>query len=127
MFHYYTHFYVLSRYNTDECLYSGTPLNQPPLGPLKVSSLEGWPHFRGEFVLKSMLWDFSKWPEYRGGHNSGVLIRGVPLYFKFHITNLCRESANSPTDDIVITHLLIGAERIFIDSRHGAAIDKPVS
>ncbi len=42
--------------------------------------LEGWPHFRGEFVLKSMLWDFSKWPEYRGGHISGVLIRGVPLY-----------------------------------------------
>ncbi len=32
------------------------------------------------FVLKSMLWDFSKWPEYRGGHISGVLIRGVPLY-----------------------------------------------
>ncbi len=22
-----------------------------------------------------MLWDFSKWPEYRGGHISGVLIR----------------------------------------------------
>ncbi len=42
--------------------------------------LEGWPHFRGEFVLKSMLWDLSKWPEYRGGHISGVLIRGVPLY-----------------------------------------------
>ncbi len=32
----------------------------------------------GEFVLKSMLWDLSKWPEYRGGHISGVLIRGVP-------------------------------------------------
>ncbi len=47
--------------------------------PLKVSLLEGWPHFRGEFVLESMLWDFSKWPEYRGGHISGVLIRGVPL------------------------------------------------
>ena len=59
----------------------GTPLNRPPLGPVKVSLLEGWPHFRGEFVLKSMLWDFSKWPEYRGYHISGVLIRGVPLYF----------------------------------------------
>ncbi len=56
--------------------YSGTPLNRPPLGPVKVSLLEGWPHFRGEFVLKSML--FSKWPEYRGGHISGVLIRGGP-------------------------------------------------
>ncbi len=59
--------------------YSGTPLNQPPFGPVKVSFLEGWPHFRGEFVLKSMLWDFLKWPEYRGGHILGVLIRGVPL------------------------------------------------
>ncbi len=39
---------------------------------IKVSISEGWPHFRGEFVLKSMLWDFSKWPEYRGGHISGV-------------------------------------------------------
>ena len=60
--------------------YSGTPLNWPPLGPVKASLLEGWPHFRGEFVLISMLWDFSKWPEHRGGHISGVLIRGVPLY-----------------------------------------------
>ncbi len=64
-------------------VYSGTPLNRPPLGPVKVSLLEGWPHFRGDFVLKSMLWDFSKWPEYRGGHISGVLIRGVPLYNYF--------------------------------------------
>ncbi len=31
-------------------------------------------------VIKSMLWDFSKWPKYRGDHISGVLIRGVPLY-----------------------------------------------
>ncbi len=49
---------------------SGTPLNRPPLGPVKVSLFEGCPHFRGEFVLISMLWDFSKWPEYRGGHIS---------------------------------------------------------
>ncbi len=41
-------------------IYGGTPINRPPLGPVKVSLLEGWPHFRGEFVLKSMLWDFSK-------------------------------------------------------------------
>ncbi len=34
----------------------------------------------GEFVLKSMLWDFLKWPEIRGGYISGVLIRGVPMY-----------------------------------------------
>ena len=27
-----------------------------------------------------MIWDVSKWPEYRSGHISGVLIRGVPLY-----------------------------------------------
>ena len=33
----------------------------PPLGPVKVSLLEGWPHFRGEFAIKSMLWDISKW------------------------------------------------------------------
>ncbi len=33
------------------CVYSGTPLNRPPLGPVKVSLLEGWPHFRGELVL----------------------------------------------------------------------------
>ncbi len=46
---------------------------------MKVSLLEGWPHFRGEFVLKSMLWDFSKCLEYRGGHILGVLIRGVRI------------------------------------------------
>ncbi len=63
-----------------EWVYSGTPLDQPPLGPVK----EGWPHL-GEFVLKRMLWDFSKWPEYRGGHVSGVLIRGVPLYLKLMV------------------------------------------
>ncbi len=62
-------------------IYSGTSLNWSPLGPMKVSLLEGWPHFRGEFVLKNMFLDFSKWPEYRGGHISWVLIRGVPLYF----------------------------------------------
>ena len=26
------------------------------------------------------IWDFSEWPEYRGGHISGVLIRGSPQY-----------------------------------------------
>ncbi len=61
-------------------VYSGTPLNRPPLGPVKVSLVEGWPHFWGEFILKSMLWDFLKWPEYRSGHISG----GVPLYTKSH-------------------------------------------
>ncbi len=48
-------------------VYSETPLNRPPLGPVKLSLLEGWPQFRGEFVLKSMLWGFSK----RCGHISG--------------------------------------------------------
>ncbi len=71
--------------------YSGTPLNRPPLGPVKVSLLEGWPHFRGEFVLKSMLWDFSKWPEYRGGHISGVLIRGIPIQNILGITDLNKD------------------------------------
>ncbi len=33
-----------------------------------------------ECVLESILWDFSKWPEYRGGHISEVLIRGIPMY-----------------------------------------------
>lgn len=27
-----------------------------------------------------LLWDHSKWPEYRGGHISGVQIRGAPLH-----------------------------------------------
>ncbi len=31
----------------DVMIYSGTPLNRPPLGQVKVSLLEGWPHFRG--------------------------------------------------------------------------------
>ncbi len=51
-----------------EC-YSGTPLNRPPLGPVKVSLLEGWPHLRGEFVLKSMLFglfEVAWWPHFRG-------------------------------------------------------------
>ena len=56
---------------------------QPPLGPIKVSWLERWPHFRGKLLLnlyyKSLFWDFSKWPEYRGGHISGVQIRGSSL------------------------------------------------
>ncbi len=54
-------------------LYSGL---RPPLGPVKVSWLEEWPHFRGEFALGSILWDILKWPEYRGGLISGVQIRG---------------------------------------------------
>ncbi len=56
------------------------PSKPPTLGTSEVSLLEEWPHFRGEFVLKSMLWDFLEWPEYRGGHISGVLVRGVPMY-----------------------------------------------
>ena len=32
-------------------VYSGTPLNRPRLGPVKVSLLEGWPHFRGEVAF----------------------------------------------------------------------------
>ncbi len=56
--------------------YSGLPLIRPPLGPVKVSWLQEWPHFRGEFALRSILWDILKWPHYRGGLISGVQIRG---------------------------------------------------
>ncbi len=38
--------------NTGALYYGGTPLNRPPLGPVKVSLLEGWPDFRGESVIK---------------------------------------------------------------------------
>ncbi len=65
--------------------YSGTLLNRPHLGPVKVSLLEGWAHFTLGWIC--MLWDFSKLLEYRGGHISGVLIRGVPLYSHFVISN----------------------------------------
>ncbi len=57
---------LLYKYSEFLSTYSGTSLNRPPLGPVKVSLLEGWPHFRGEFVLKSILWDFSS------GLNTGV-------------------------------------------------------
>ncbi len=49
--------------------YSGIRLNLPPLGSVKVSLLEGWPHFKGEFVLS--FGTFSKWPECRGGTFQG--------------------------------------------------------
>ncbi len=61
--------------------YSGLPLIRPPLGPVKVSWLEGRPHFRGEFALGGILCDILKWPKYRGGLISGVQIRGSSLYF----------------------------------------------
>ncbi len=54
--------------NTETIIIQWNPSKPSPFRPVKVSLLEGWPHFRGEFVLKSMLWDFAKWPEYRGGH-----------------------------------------------------------
>ena len=39
----------------------------------KCPDLLGWPHFRGDFVVLLLA---SEWPEYEGGHISGVLIRG---------------------------------------------------
>ncbi len=44
---------IMTMHSPASSHYSGTPLDWPPLGPVKVSLLEGWPHFRGEFVLKS--------------------------------------------------------------------------
>ncbi len=31
--------------------YTVEPLNRPPLGPVKVSLLKEWPHFRDELVF----------------------------------------------------------------------------
>ena len=36
------------------------------------------------YYKKHILWDFSEWPEYRGGHISGVLIRGSSLTVSLH-------------------------------------------
>ncbi len=46
-----------------------------PSGTPKVATFSGV----NLYFFNSMLWDFLKWPEYRGGHISGVLNRGVPL------------------------------------------------
>ncbi len=48
-----------------------------------MSGIEGWPHFRGEFALESVLWGISKWPQYRGGLISGVQVRGSSLLYLF--------------------------------------------
>ncbi len=77
-----------------------------------MSLLQEWLHFRGEFVLKSMLWDLLKWPEYRGGHISGVLIRGVPLY-TYYTTQGCIKNnydlvANSLFVDSSSSPFLVG-------------------
>ncbi len=71
--------------------YSGLPLIQSPLGPVKVSWLEGWPHFRGEFAVGKTFWS---------GHNTGVAsfqgsrLKGVHctymLYRKGCVCMLCR-------------------------------------
>ncbi len=34
------------------------------------------------YIRKRTLWNFLKWPEYRCGNISGVVIRGVPLYIR---------------------------------------------
>ncbi len=79
-------------------VFSGTP----PLGPVKVSLLEGWPQFmRGEFVLKSICFGIFQvaWIQLGGGHISGVLIRGVPLYAtgRSHMHSLVWSIMNSNT------------------------------
>ncbi len=53
-----------------------------------------------------MLWDFSKWPEYRSGHISGVLIREVPLYIVITEFRLCYTLASY---DIVLTILSLNS------------------
>ncbi len=68
--------------------------NSGTLGPVIVSLLEGWPHFRGEFVLKSMLWDFSKWPEYRGGNISGVRFHCTCMYLFYSYQHSHHRSIN---------------------------------
>ncbi len=74
-------------------LYSGIPLIQPPLGPIKVSWLEGWPYFKGRLALRSIAtWDILKWPQLLGGGLiSGVQIRGSSLYL--YITCLMKSAA----------------------------------
>ena len=59
---------------------SGLPLIQPPLKSIKVSWLEGWPHFRGniEFVYFGTFWSGLS------AHFRGVHIRGSSLYHNSH-------------------------------------------
>ncbi len=56
---------------------SGTPLNRPPLGPVRGGHISGV-----NFYEKAC---FGTFRSDLGGHISGVLIRGVPLYFSSHI------------------------------------------
>ena len=37
--------------------------------------------FQGELVFTKPFWDSTKWPDYRGGHISGVQIRGGSPYY----------------------------------------------
>ncbi len=82
----------------------GTPLNR------KVSLLEGWPHFRGEFVLKSMLWDFSKWPECRGSHISGSIYYSAPTVLTgltLHVTTWNSPMGKSSNAVVVACTIII--------------------
>ena len=56
--------------------------------PVKVSWLEGWPNFRGEFVLQRIHWDISNWHEYRSGLISGVQIGGSSLLAEYQSAGL---------------------------------------
>ena len=49
------------------------------LGTSESVLIRGVATFQGLICIKKhALWDFWKWLEYRGGHISGVLIKGVP-------------------------------------------------
>ncbi len=57
------------------------------LGPVKVSWLEGWPHFRGGFAL-SVHWDNSKWPQYTGVASfQGSRLEGVHCMYTHGANN----------------------------------------
>ena len=57
-----------------------TPCNPTTLGTNQSVLIRGVASFQGgtciELVFQRLFWDFSKRPEYRGGHISGVQIRG---------------------------------------------------
>ncbi len=58
-----------------------TPSNPATLGTCQSVLIRGVASFfRGEFEPGSIIWDILKWPQYRGGLISGVLIGGSSLY-----------------------------------------------
>ena len=60
-----------------------TPSNPATLETNQSVPIRGVDLFQGgaciEYVLQILFWDFLKWSEYKGGHISGVQIRGGSL------------------------------------------------